>query len=335
MTSDPIAAAHRARKAEDFLFPEIEAHASGRLKVDAVHGLYWEEAGNPDGVPVVFLHGGPGSGCSPKHRRFFDPAAWRVVIHDQRGAGRSTPFAELRDNTTQALVADIERLREARGIERWVVFGGSWGSTLALAYAEAHPDRCLGLVLRGIFLGADSEVDWFMHGIGNFSPVAWQAFAGLIPEAERGDLLAAYVRRLNDPDPRVHEPAALAWSEYEAQSSTLYPESDLVEEMTSAAKALAISRIEAHYFEHKLFLAPGQLLDGVSAIRHLPCTIVQGRYDLLCPIVTSQALHEAWPEAEYVLVHDAGHSAFEPSIARELVAATERMKTRVRQVSSR
>ena len=327
---DPAAIAHRARKADDFLFPPIEAYADGRLKVDAVHDLYWEESGDPDGVPVVFLHGGPGAGCSPKHRRFFDPSAWRVVIHDQRGAGRSTPFGDLRDNSTQALIADIERLREARGIERWAVFGGSWGSTLALAYAQAHPDRCLGLVIRGIFLGADSEVDWFMHGIRTFSPVAWQAFADLIPEAERGDLLAAYVRRLNDPDPKVHEPAALAWSAYEALSSTLYPEDDLVEEMTSAAKALALSRIEAHYFANDLFLAPGQLLGGVDLIRHLPATIVQGRYDLLCPIVTSQALHEAWPEADYVLVHDAGHSAFEPSIARELVAATERLKMRLR-----
>jgi proline iminopeptidase len=331
MTSpDPIADAHRARKAEDFLFPPVEAYAEGRLAVDPPHDLYWEESGNPDGVPVVFLHGGPGAGCSPKHRRFFDPAAWRVVIHDQRGAGRSTPFGEVRDNSTQALIADIERLREARGIERWAVFGGSWGSTLALAYAQAHPDRCLGLILRGVFLGADSEVDWFMHGIRTLSPEPWRAFAVAIPQAERGGLLGAYVRRLNDPDPRIHEPAALAWSEYEAQSSTLYPETELVEEMTSAAKALALSRIEAHYFANDLFLAPGQLLGGIDLIRHLPTTIVQGRYDLLCPIVTSQALHDAWPQAEYVLVPDAGHSAFEPSIARELVAATERLKTRLR-----
>jgi proline iminopeptidase len=329
-TADPIAEAHRDRSAEDFLFPPIEAYATGRLKVEDPHELYWEESGNLDGLPVVFLHGGPGSGCSPRHRRFFDPKAWRVVIHDQRGAGRSTPFGELRGNSTQALVADIERLREARGIEKWVVFGGSWGSTLALAYAEAHPDRCLGLILRGIFLGSDFETDWFMTGISALSPLPWQAFAGVIPEAERGDLLGAYMRRLNDPDPKVNEPAALAWSRYEAESSTLYPEAELVEEMTAASKALALARIEAHYFVNRCFLGPGQLLAGVPAIRQIPATIVQGRYDLLCPIVTSEALHEAWPEAEYVLVPDAGHSAFEPSIARELVAATGRMAARLR-----
>jgi len=330
MSDDAITAAHRARSAETYLFPPIEAYATGRLKVEAPHELYWEEAGNPDGVPVVFLHGGPGSGCSPRHRRFFDPKAWRVVIHDQRGAGRSIPFGELRGNSTQALVADIERLREARSVEKWVVFGGSWGSTLALAYAEAHPDRCLGLILRGIFLGTDFEIDWFMTGLGTVSPVPWKVFAETLPPEERGDLLGAYMRRLNDPDPRVNEPVALAWSRYEAESSTLYPEDELVEEMTAASKALALSRIEAHYFVNKCFLAPGQLLAGVEAIRRIPATIVQGRYDLLCPIVTSEALHAAWPEADYVLVPDAGHSAFEPSIARELVAATERMKLQVR-----
>lgn len=324
MTADPTAAAHRVRRAEDFLFPAIEAYATGRLKVGGVHDLYWEEAGNPDGVPVVFLHGGPGSGCTPRHRRFFDPAAWRVVIHDQRGAGRSTPFGEVSDNSTQALIADIERLRVERGIERWAVFGGSWGSTLSLAYAQAHPDRCLGLVIRGIFLGADSEVDWYMDGMRTVSPDAWRAFADHIPAAERDDLLGAYVRRLNDPDPKVHEPAALAWSQYEDRSSTLYPEAE--SEDASGAKALAIARIEAHYFANRLFLAPGQLLGGIDRIRHLPTTIVQGRYDLLCPIVTSQTLHEAWPQADYILVPDAGHSAFEPSITRELVAATERLK---------
>ena len=329
MSDDAITAAHRGRNADDYLFPPIEVYASGRLAVEDPHELYWEEAGHPEGVPVVFLHGGPGSGCSPKHRRFFDPKAWRVVIHDQRGAGRSTPFGEVSGNSTQALVADIERLRVERGIEKWVVFGGSWGSTLALAYAQAHPDRCLGLIIRGIFLGSDFEIDWFMTGIGTLSPVPWKAFAETLPKGERGDLLGNYMRRLNDPDPAVNEPAALAWSRYEAESSTLYPEDELVEEMTGPGKALALARIEAHYFVNRCFLAPGQLMDGVPTIRHIPTTVVQGRYDLLCPIVTSEALHAAWPEAEYVLVPDAGHSAFEPSITRELVAATERMKTRL------
>jgi len=324
-TLDEISAIHRARNADDALFPPIEAYATGRLAVDDLHELWWEEAGSADGLPVVFLHGGPGGGCSPRHRRLFDPARWRVVLHDQRGAGQSTPFAELRDNTTQDLVADIERLREACGIDRWVVFGGSWGSTLALAYAEAHPERCLGLILRGIFLGAASEVDWFMEGVRMMSPEAWRDFAEFLPADERGDLLGAYCRRLTDPDPAVHEPAAVAWSLYEAKSSTLYPETELEEEMSSAAKALALARIEAHYFANRLFLEPDQLLNGVPKIRHLPATIVQGRYDLLCPIATSQALHESWPEAHYELVADAGHSAFEPSIASALVAATERM----------
>jgi proline iminopeptidase len=327
---DDIAAAHRVRTADDALFPPIEARVSGRLKVSDLHDLYWEEAGSADGLPVVFLHGGPGAGISPKHRQFFDPAAWRVVLHDQRGAGRSTPFAEMTDNTTQHLIADIERLRETRGIDKWVVFGGSWGSTLALAYAQAHPDRCLGLILRGIFLGEDSETDWFMYGLRELSPVAWREFAALIPEAERGDLLGAYYRRLCDPDPAVNEPAGVAWSLYEARSSTLYPEPALEAEMTSPAKALAISRIEAGYFVEKLFLEPGQLLRDVGKIRHLPATIVQGRYDLLCPIVAAEALHDAWPEAEYELIPDAGHSAFEPSIARALVAATNRMAARLK-----
>lgn len=327
MTPDPAADAHRARKPDPWLFPPIEACAEGRLKVSDLHELHWEEAGNPEGLPVAFLHGGPGAGCSDKHRRFFDPKAWRVILHDQRGAGRSTPYAEMRDNSTQALVADIERLREARGIDRWVVFGGSWGSTLALAYAQAHPDRCLGLILRGIFLGEDAEIDWFMRGIRTLSPQAWRDFRQALPPVERMDMLEAYVRRLNDPDPSVHGPAALAWSRYEARSSSLYPEDDLVEEMSSATKALALSRIEANYFARHMFLEPGELLVGVERIRHLPATIIQGRYDLVCPMAAADTLALAWPEAEYVLVPDAGHSAFEPSIARELVAATERMKT--------
>ena len=328
--ADPTADAHRARDADEFLYPPIEVRESGHLAVEAPHAIYWEESGAPGGLPVVFLHGGPGSGTSPRHRRFFDPAIYRIVLHDQRGAGRSTPFAELSGNTTQALVADIERLREARGIDRWVVFGGSWGSTLALAYAQAHPDRCLGVIVRGIFLGEDAEIDWFMHGLRTLAPEAWRDFSEFLPPAERGDLLGAYMRRLNDPDPAVNGPAAIAWGLYESRSSSLYPNPDLVAEMTGDDKALAMSRIEAAYFVARLFLAPGQLLAGVPAIRHLPATIVQGRYDLLCPLEVADRLHRAWPEAEYMVVPDAGHSAFEPSIARELVAATDRMATKLR-----
>jgi proline iminopeptidase len=322
---DEISALHRNRNADDALFPAIEARATGRLKVSDLHELYWEESGAADGLPVVFLHGGPGGGTSPRHRRFFDPARYRIVLHDQRGAGKSTPFGEMTDNMTQHLVADIERLRVALGIDRWVVFGGSWGSTLALAYAQAHPDRCLGVILRGIFLGAEREIDWFMHGVRELSPVAWREFAALIPSEEQSNLLSAYYRRLSDPDPAVNGPAAVAWSLFEARSATLYTESGIEDEMTSPGKALALARTEAHYFVNRLFLEPDQLLNGVASIRHLPATIVQGRYDLLCPIAAAQALHDAWPEAHYDLVPDAGHSAFEPSIASALVKATERM----------
>jgi proline iminopeptidase len=314
--------------ADDHLFPPIEARLTGRLAVDPPHELYWEESGAADGLPVVFLHGGPGSGVSPKHRQFFDPAAWRIVLFDQRGAGRSTPMGELDGNTTQALVADIERLRIERGIERWVVFGGSWGSTLALAYAEAHPESCLGLIVRGIFLGAPEENAWFMQGLKLFSPAAWADFAEAAG-GQGGDLLERYQRLLASDDPPVRTAAARAWGLYEARSSTLLPNPQLEAEM-SGDKAVALARIEAHYFAHDCFLKPGQLLRDVEKIRHLSGVIVQGRYDLLCPLAVAHSLHEAWPEAELVVVPDAGHSAFEPSITAALVAATERMKTQVR-----
>jgi proline iminopeptidase len=310
------------------LFPEIEPHAHGRLAVDAVHSLYWETCGNPDGVPLVFLHGGPGGGCLPHHRRYFDPAQWRIVLFDQRGAGRSTPGAELAGNTTQHLIADLELLRRHLGIDRWLVFGGSWGSTLALAYAEAHADSCRALVLRGIFLARPAEFDWFMHGMRHVFPEAWRAFAGFLPEGERGDLLGSYYRRLTDPDPAVHLPAAKSWDRYESACSTLLPANDFAPSSDGDASALAIARIEAHYFVHRAFLSANQLLDGLVRIRHLPCVIVQGRYDIICPPITADALARAWPEAEYIVVPDAGHSVREPGIARELVAAVERMKSR-------
>ena len=314
----------------DPLYPEIDPYASGRLAVSSRHALYWETCGNPDGVPVLFLHGGPGSGCLPHHRRYFDPAFWRITLFDQRGAGRSTPSAELADNTTPHLVADLEALRRHLGIGRWLLFGGSWGSTLALAYAEAHPDRCLGLVLRGIFLARPAELDWFMHGMRNVYPEAWRAFAEFLPPAERDDLLANYHRRLTDPDPAVHLPAAKSWDRYEGACSTLLPPADPLPKFDSDASALAIARIEAHYFVHRAFLGDGELLANLGRIRHLPCTIVQGRYDIVCPPVTADALARAWPEAEYIVVPDAGHSVREPGIARELVAAVKRMQDQLR-----
>jgi proline iminopeptidase len=314
---------------DSVLFPEIDPYVTGRLAVDARHTLYWESCGRGDGVPVVFLHGGPGGGCLPHHRRYFDPSFWRIVLIDQRGAGRSTPVAEIEGNTTQALVADLERVRAHLRIDRWLVFGGSWGSTLGLAYAEAHPERCLGLVLRGIFLAQRAEIDWFMHGMRQIFPEAWRAFAGFLPEAERGNLLVSYYRRLVDPDPAVHLPAAHAWDRYEGACSTLLPGNDPTPKFDSDAAALAIARIEAHYFVHDAFLQQGELLAGLPRIRDLPCTIVQGRYDIVCPPVTADTLARAWPEAEFVVVPDAGHSVREPGITRELVAAVKRMQLRV------
>ncbi len=310
------------------LYPEIEPYSRGNLGLDSVHTMYWEQSGNPEGAPVLFLHGGPGAGASPAHRRFFDPAHYRIVIFDQRGAGRSTPLGELRENTTPHLVADIERLRGHLGIERWLVFGGSWGSTLALAYGEAHPERCAGFILRGVFLCRRSEIDWFLYGLRTLFPEAWRTFAEVIPAPERGDLLAAYYRRLADPDPAVHVPAARAWSTYEGICSTLLPSPETVAHFAGDVVSLGLARMEAHYFSHGIFLPENALLENLHRLRHLPCVIVQGRYDAVCPIVTADEVRRAWPEAEYIVVADAGHSAWEPGISAELVRATERFKTK-------
>ena len=309
------------------LYPEIEPYETGRLAVDDRHSLYWEQSGNPAGVPVVFLHGGPGAGPSAAHRRFFDPAHYRIVIFDQRGAGRSTPLGELVDNTTPHLIADIERLRETLGIERWIVFGGSWGSTLAIAYAEHHGERCTALALRGIFLCRRSEIDWFLYGMRSVFPAEWAALAGHLPEAERGDILANYHRRLIDPDPAVHMPAARVWSGYEASCSTLLPDPALVASFQTDVMALGVARLEAHYFMNDIFLPPGSLLANADKLRDIPGFMVQGRYDMVCPIVTAEELHAAWPEAAYRIIDDAGHSAFEPGIRAALVEAMEGFKT--------
>ena len=308
------------------LFPPIEPYATGMLKLDGVHTLYWEQSGNPHGVPVAFLHGGPGAGATPTHRRFFDPQHYRIVVFDQRGAGRSTPLGAIVDNTTRHLVGDMERLRRHLAIERWVVFGGSWGSTLALTYAETYPARCLGLILRGIFLCRRAEVDWFLYGIRTVFPEAWRAFAGYLPQAERDDLLQSYYRRLTDPDPAVHMPAARAWSTYEGACSTLLPSPDTVAAFGEDRMALGLARIEAHYFRNNIVAPEDDLIRQVDRIRHLPAIIVQGRYDMICPIVSADELARAWPEAEYVVVPDAGHSAMEPGIRARLVAATDKLR---------
>ncbi len=308
------------------LYPPIEPYAAGHLPLEAPHRMYYEESGNPRGAPVVFLHGGPGAGASPVHRQFFDPVHYRIVVYDQRGAGRSQPLGSLENNTTPALIADLERLRRHLGIERWIVFGGSWGSTLALAYAEHYPERCRALVLRGIFLCRPAEIDWFLHGLRNVFPEPWRAFAEAIPEGERGDLLEAYYRRLVDPDPAVHLPAARAWSTYEGSCSTLLPNPALVADFAADRVALGLARIEAHYFRNGIFLPPDFLLANVHRIRSIPAAIVQGRYDAVCPPVSADDLHRAWPEAEYAVVADAGHSAFEPGIRSRLVAAMDRFR---------
>jgi proline iminopeptidase len=310
------------------LFPDIAPFETGLLPLSAGHVMYWEQVGNPRGQPALFLHGGPGAGAGAIHRRFFDPAHWRVIIFDQRGAGRSRPLGELRDNTTPHLVADIEALRRFLGIEKWLLFGGSWGSTLALAYAQAHPERVNGCVLRGVFLGRPSEVEWFLYGLRRIFPDAWAAFAEHVPPAERGDLLNAYLRRLCDPDPAIHQPAARAWSLYEGSCSTLLPSPETVASFAQDRSALGLARIEAHYFKHDLFLRPGGLLAGMDEIAHIPAEIIQGRYDMVCPCDTAFDLAAAWPRARLTMVPDAGHSALEPGVRTALVAAVERFRRR-------
>ncbi|CAO3441891.1 Proline iminopeptidase (EC 3.4.11.5) [Azospirillum argentinense] len=308
------------------LFPPIDPYQTGFLPVDDIHTLYWEQSGNPRGVPVLFLHGGPGAGASPTHRRFFDPGHYRIVVMDQRGAGRSTPLGEVRRNTTELLVEDAERLRRHLGIERWLLFGGSWGSTLALAYGQTHPERCLGLILRGIFLMRKTEIDWFLYSMRTIFPEAWATFAGHIPPEERGDLLEAYWRRLNAPDAATRMAAARVWSLYEGSCSSLLPSPELIATSAEDTHALGLARIEAHYFRSNRFTPEDRLLRDVHRIRHLPGAIVQGRYDIVCPITSADELRRAWPEADYRVVPDAGHSAMEPGIRAALVQATERFK---------
>ncbi|MEY2152626.1 MULTISPECIES: prolyl aminopeptidase [Rhodanobacter] len=307
-------------------YPEIEPYDRGMLKVSELHTLYYEQSGNPDGKPVVFLHGGPGGGTNPKCRRFFDPKVYRIVLFDQRGCGQSTPHAELRENTTWDLVADIERVREHLGIDRWQVFGGSWGSTLALAYAQSHPDKVTELVLRGIFMLRRWELEWFYQkGADALYPDAWETFLNAIPEVERGDLMSAYHRRLTSDDPAVRVAAARAWSVWEGSTSYLYQDPASIGSHDEDAFALAFARIECHYFVNGGFFEQAdQLLRNVDRIRKIPAVIVQGRYDVVCPLRSAWDLHRAWPEADLRIVQDAGHSAFEPGNLHELIEATDR-----------
>lgn len=308
------------------LFPPIEPYREGSLSVSKLHTIHYEECGNPKGKPVVFLHGGPGGGVDPVHRRYFDPKRWRIVLFDQRGCGRSRPFAELRENTTWDLVADIERLRLHLGIDRWVVFGGSWGSTLALAYAETHPDRVKALTLRGIFMLRRSELLWFYQdGASQIFPDAWESYLAPIPVRERGDMMQAYYKRLTSKDKRVQRAAAKAWSIWEGSTSKLYTDPAMVKKFGGGRFALAFARIEAHYFVNQgFFRRDDQLLRDVGRIRHIPAVIVQGRYDVVCPATSAWALHRAWPEAKLIMVPDAGHSMTEPGIRSALIEETAR-----------
>jgi proline iminopeptidase len=310
------------------LYPPIQPFQSAHLRVSALHELYYEQSGNPQGLPAVFLHGGPGAATDPGMRRFFDPERYRIVLFDQRGCGASRPHAELRENTTWDLVNDIEALRAHLGLERWLVFGGSWGSTLALAYAQRHPERVTALVLRGIFLLRRSELDWFYQnplGAGSIFPDLWEQYVAPIPQAERGDMMQAYYRRLTSQDPATRAAAARAWSSWEGATSYLRINPSYVSKFDNPDYAAAFARIEAHYFVNHGFLEQDdQLLQGVARMRDIPAVIVQGRYDMVCPLRSAWDLHRAWPQADLRIVPDAGHSAFESGITRELVAATDR-----------
>jgi proline iminopeptidase len=308
------------------LFPPLEPYVKGTLRVDDIHTLYWEECGNPNGAPILFLHGGPGTGATPTHRRFFDPQAYRIVIFDQRGAGRSEPLAETRNNTTALLIEDIETLRRHRSIERWHLFGGSWGSTLAIAYAEAHPARCLSLTLRGVCLLQKREIDWFLYGIRNVFPEAWNQFAGIVPAEERGDILSAYLKLFESKDEARRMEAIRAWANYESVCSVLRPDLESAQPFSDERHRIGMAIIEAHYFKNNLFTPDSLLLDNIGRIRHVPAVIVHGRYDMICPIMTADELHRRWPEAEYKIIPDAGHSSLEPGILSALIEATEKFK---------
>jgi len=315
---------------QHFLYPEIHPYQQQFLQVDERHRLYVEESGNPDGIPVVFLHGGPGANSEPYHRRYFDPKKYRIVLFDQRGCGQSTPHASLEDNTSLDLVQDIERIRAALGIKQWVVFGGSWGSTLALLYAEAYPTHVLGLVLRGIFLCRDQDVQWFyQHGASELFPDEWRNFIAPIPEDQRGDMIKAYYSQLTGDDDVAKMRAAEAWSTWEGKTACLLTNDEVVDYFSDPYVALSVARIEAHYFVNQSFMHPNQLLDNADQLKDIPGYIVHGRYDVICPVAQAWALHKAWPEAQLNIIDDAGHAVSEPGISRRLIEITDELAARL------
>ncbi|MGC6484102.1 MAG: prolyl aminopeptidase [Candidatus Puniceispirillales bacterium] len=317
----------RSVSEDSTLFPPVIPRATHRVETTDGHNLYVEDCGNPEGIPVVFLHGGPGSGITATHRRLFDPSLFRVILFDQRGSGQSRPFGSVEANTTWTLIDDMELIRKRFDIDSWIIFGGSWGSTLGLAYAINHPDRVLGLVLRGIFLGTRQEIDWFLYGMEKFYPEAWDRFVHFLPEAERGDLLKAYGRRLLDPSPSISIPAAEQWSGYENSCATLRAEI----RTGGGRMALSLARLEAHYFLHGCFLEDGYILDNMENLAEIPGIIIQGRHDVICPPHTASDLAKAWPGAELRMVDDAGHSAFEPGVLKGLISAMATMAEKVSQ----
>jgi proline iminopeptidase len=311
------------------LYPEIEPHDHGRLPVGDGHRIYWESCGNPVGVPIVFLHGGPGGGSRPAHRRFFDPAFFRIILLDQRGCGRSEPWGSLAGNHAAGLVGDLEMLRRHLAIERWAIAGGSWGSCLALLYGETHPERCLGFRLRGVFSGRAEEIAWWWQSIKALFPDAYEDLAGAVPAAERGNLLAAYARRTADPSPAVHTPAVQALKRFSARTSTFRPDPALVDAAADLHEALPLARFFTHYCAHGFFLDDNQILDGLSRIAHLPCEIVQGRYDVVTPAATAWAVHRRWPGSRLTLVTEGNHAELEPAMTAAVLAATNRLRDRL------
>ena len=307
-------------------YPEIKPYQRHQIAVEAPHELYVDESGNPNGIPVLFVHGGPGAGCGKYDRRFFDPEVYRIVLFDQRGAGRSRPHAELQNNSTQKLVEDIEVIRTTLGIDKWVLFGGSWGSTLSLVYAQTYPERVLGLILRGIFLCRPEDINWFyQEGASRLFPDYWEDFIDQIPEAERGNLLAAYYRRLIGENQIQQMAAAKAWSGWEGRTATLKPCQDVVDSFTEPHRALSLARIEAHYFMNNSFLEPNQILRDAHKLAGIPGVIVHGRYDVICPLDNAHSLHQAWPDSELIIIREAGHASREPGIVDALIRATDEM----------